>query len=143
MDKTDIERLAEIRRRAEKATPGPWRRGYYDGSSAEPDDREGVTITSDPKSATDGYGVVVRAGHDWGVEYGVLTLADADFIANAPADIAYLLSALEQAEERNATMQKLLTDITWSSAQVAVRRRILSFLKQTDAATGKAEEARP
>ena len=70
------ERIKEIRERLGAATPGPW-------SVLDLSDETGTDYTVE--------GSDVQIGPVW-------ALADAAFIANAPADIAYLLEQVERLE---------------------------------------------
>lgn len=79
-------RIAEIKERLEKATPGPWRhlkeanKGY----------RGWIVPTKDPNITYEKYdGDII-------CEHGYMDMVTADFIAHAPADIAWLLTELEE-----------------------------------------------
>lgn len=70
-----MNRLDEIARRLEAATPGPWEAGYDGGWTVETKDAVIVDMT------------------DSEAEQGRI---DADFIAHAPTDLAALLAAVRE-----------------------------------------------
>lgn len=77
-------RLAEIRKRLEAATPGPWRveRDNIESENIHPD-----LLADDPGMDPDG---------GWTVAENVQRYKDAELIANAPADIRFLLDLLAE-----------------------------------------------
>lgn len=87
---TDI-RLAEIRARLKEATPGPWVIGSYRGMN--------------------GYDIETADGRDLsGIHRGMVDgRRNAELIAHAPADLAYLLDRVDRLE--NAV--KALLDVTF------------------------------
>ena len=85
----DAERLAEMRQRAEAATPGPWAQGMVGDS----------VINEVDCSATFGF-IEVNAELSDDGNFGV---SDADFIAHARQDIPDLLAEVERlSAERDA-----------------------------------------
>lgn len=80
----DDKRIQEIKERLNKATPGPWTEIQ----------REEYCSDIDSETAN-----IAMVGS---------TKADANFIAHAPEDIAYLLSCLEQANRRAEAAEKIL-----------------------------------
>lgn len=103
-------RLGEIEGRLSKATPGPW--VLHDMSDAvySPDDNSGWWWVWQ-ESRLPYYGGVMeptdRSPNDGSIGYaaiddnrtGVQEKADAEFIAAAPADVAYLLAELRKAQD--------------------------------------------
>ena len=77
------DRIAEIRARLDAATPGPWlvRNGWVDLNNL--------------------HGDVIPVGHND---------ADADLIAHAPADIAWLLDEVERLRNTNLSVSNSLCD---------------------------------
>ena len=70
-------RIDEIRQRLDKATPGPWFAGRFSiGAGEDRGDPDAIPVER----------VALRE--------------DADLIANAPADLAYLLGALARRDQR-------------------------------------------
>jgi hypothetical protein len=96
-------RLDEIRKRLEAITPGPWH-------ALPPDD--GTSYF--PINGQDFKGRYGVENQNRAVFYasGFCTGNDADFIANAPADIAYLLAELEATQAKLATALKVTTEET-------------------------------
>ena len=90
------DRLREIRSRLDAATLGPWSLGVH------PDGSWGNTVIR----YTD-----VHVPDRVTVAEGVVHPDDADFIANAPTDIAWLLSTLEAANERIAILRAEIADL--------------------------------
>lgn len=89
----DIEkRLAEIRARLAAATPGSWRAELEPGNDRVIWDRNGDWVAN-----------VHSAGDETNVIAFDQSAADTVFIANAPADIAWLLELVADAERRKAT----------------------------------------
>ena len=86
------DRIAEIRARLDAATPGPWRTlDWADPPMfvvAQPRDSDHW-----PRLASCGFG------------------GDADLIANAPADIAWLLDEVDALRERVAILRADLEDL--------------------------------
>ncbi len=87
--------LKEIRERLGKATPGPW---------INSSERNSVMV-SGPTGYSDEYGPGEGVLEMWDVN-------DADFIANSPADMQFLLDALEQSQEENKQLKFDLYDKT-------------------------------
>lgn len=98
-------RLQEIEERLKAATPGFWKCRprscqFYPEHGGKDIDQESA----------------IKYGHEWSlgaevdgpsdVSRGSFTVADAWFIANAPADISYLLNALKEEREKLAKMTK-------------------------------------
>lgn len=81
------QKIEEIRARAEKATPGPWKTHLVDDTSVVTEDGTDVCTTCDSSQAEreDGYNV----------EYERME-ADAAFIAHVREDIPYLLAELDR-----------------------------------------------
>ncbi|THV25986.1 hypothetical protein [Glycomyces paridis] len=90
---SDTDRLAEIRARLDAATPGPWQ-DAGDVSGIETASGERITIGDDS-----GYGCVY-------IDDG-----DRDLLANAPADLTYLLDVAEDCEARLAAKQHLVDSL--------------------------------
>lgn len=87
----NIDRIQEIKDRHAAATPGPWTHSRW---------APGYVVTDDDKF--DVVASVVEYRENGTIESkfcGDKSLANREFIANAPADIAYLLSRLEAATE--------------------------------------------
>jgi hypothetical protein len=80
-------RLDEIQARLDAATPGPWK---LFGTLAQWESEEDLSF-----------------GPDDAPEVGTVSegLGDADFIANAPADMPYLLAELRKAREALARVE--------------------------------------
>lgn len=87
------ERIQQIRQRLNDATPGPW-------MVSETNDDHAVIYVDGPadKSAT----VLFQA--DWG------SINDAQFVANAPTDLQYLLDLTEKQAEENEWLEKVISD---------------------------------
>lgn len=75
--------IAEIKKRLEAATPGPWRR-YFDDDFGD----YGIGLKREIKEPEYAY----RVG-------GINKSDDSKFIAHAPTDIAFLLEKLERFEK--------------------------------------------
>lgn len=99
-----MNRNKEIRQRLESATPGPWEADVYG------------EYVWEAKHKSDGSMIAEMRG--WGHLTGTqklddeaaaqVQLANAEFIANAPSDIAYLLERVEQLEkERNSAIYQM------------------------------------
>jgi hypothetical protein len=99
----DNQRIAEIQTRLNKATMGPWRRVVIG-----PDDNALQVIRG---------GFVAACGQDDNSDHYVLPSSrvewkpagsghDADFIAHAPTDIAYLLAERSRLAGENAELRK-------------------------------------
>lgn len=94
-----MDRVAEIRERLEKATPGEWRR--YDHAGP-------WHIWRDA-----GEGESHIAGD-------VLTDGDADLIAHAPSDLSWALDVIEEARMTVRNLLTLIaTDRSWSASAFA------------------------
>lgn len=78
-------RLEEIKRRLEEATPGPWMTRFWMGPLEWPDGMKATIF---------GHGPV----HEYKEDGNTLAIKDSVLIANAPADLLYLLARLERAE---------------------------------------------
>lgn len=81
------DRLQEIRARLDAATPGPWHVHPVGSIEVRRLDYSGF--------------VVARANHD----------DDADLIAHAPADLAWLLAEIDALRERVAVLRVEVTDL--------------------------------
>jgi hypothetical protein len=103
----DNQRIAEIQTRLNKATMGPWRRVVIG-----PDDNALQVIRG---------GFVAACGQDDNSDHYVLPSSrvewkpagsghDADFIAHAPTDIAYLLAERSRLAGENAELRQPPTD---------------------------------
>lgn len=106
MTEPSAERIAEIRARLEAATPGPWKT-YPHPTQLLLDNRRAVFIKDRTVCATtsDGGGLMAVAYCDYMTpEYAERNAA---LIANAPADIAFLLSR-EKAARAEGTTECLL-----------------------------------
>jgi hypothetical protein len=98
-------RIEEIEARLNAATPGPWTVEYETDCCGEPEypyaivgpSNDGVK-RSPHKPGTPFY----DTWHNKASEIAELNIADADFIAHSPEDIAYLLSALKTAQAEAA-----------------------------------------
>jgi hypothetical protein len=106
-------RLEGIRERLGKASKGPWRVATSQEDAREwwgRGDKEGVVIlhAEDPKqtefpiASTNDDGLVTEQN-----------IADADFIAHAPEDLAYLLSALQAAEALAEVLENFRAIDNW------------------------------
>lgn len=85
--------LEQIRERLEAATPGPWFREYGDVITAHPDPRDTEEGYDDPRHAR-----VVRAAPHL-PKKDRQSIADADFIAHARTDVAFLLDLVKRQQE--------------------------------------------
>ncbi|MCR8982286.1 ead/Ea22-like family protein [Brevibacillus laterosporus] len=81
------EEIGAIRERAEKATPGPWRREFS----------YGITIASDKYIVLDD-------------EVGVIRYPDAEFIAHAREDIPKLLTEIERLQTNWQRLEEYVDD---------------------------------
>jgi hypothetical protein len=90
------DRIKEIRYRAEKATPAPWDIG--DGGE--------LSLYGGENSVVKKGGRVIVSRAIYGSDFDKQTYIDVDFIANSPADINYLLAALEEAQDTNEKLKK-------------------------------------
>ena len=88
-------RLNEIQARLSAATPGPWEHGHHWDSSEWI--KGGIG------------GRKFRPASDTTYEW-LPTSADAEFIANAPADVAFLLAELRKARESLERVEGLTLD---------------------------------
>lgn len=90
------ERLKSIKERLEAATPGPWRMGSLSSYNAATGEPEAFVYRLDSKDERETYHnrICVR-GHEDAMDCD----ADAEFIANAPSDIGYLLALVERYEK--------------------------------------------
>ncbi len=91
---TASERIAAIRAREQAATPGPWRASSYDGRYAiRANDRQPVAVHVCCEHWVEDGDPVVDCSRG-----GPLKKHDAQFCAEARADIPWLLARLERAE---------------------------------------------
>jgi hypothetical protein len=97
------ERLAEIKARADAATPGPWRFTAWDDSSFML--VYGILAGEAPDSP-----IVAYAEHDRGPE---VADADMEFIAHAHQDVPYLLEVVERLRKRVAQLEGVLRSVEW------------------------------
>src|ERR1700743_2660751 len=111
----EAKRLAEIRERVEKATPGPWEwtadrwRGGYSGLSND----AGAEIVY-PQTANDG-----DTGAAWFEE---MAEDDAALIAHARADIPFLLAEIERlTAARDAAYADGAKDMREKCAEIAAQ----------------------
>ena len=89
-------RVGEIEARLAAATPGPW--------EVRTDDlTDDVDVVHDQEHVS----FVASCGHK--AQPGIY--ADAEFIANAPADVAYLLAELRKAHEALGRVEGVATDL--------------------------------
>ena len=95
------DRVAEIRERLEAATGGPWSREDF----VDVDQDGAYDLANVTAPAPDEPDIAVQ-----GVALGILR-PDADLIAHAPADLAYLLAELESANRRLAAVEALAEDM--------------------------------
>ncbi len=93
----DEKRVAEIRKRAEAATEGPWNAGDY---TDLPDD-EGCGITAGPEGTIEERIIAYAIEYPWTTPESCT--ADAEFIAHAREDIPWLLA------DRTALLERLRT----------------------------------
>jgi hypothetical protein len=87
------DRLAEIRKRCEAATPGPWHGDRYDGS-----------IKYEMRGADDA--LVLAVDHKNGT-FGFLgdkETADEKFVLHSREDVPYLLTEVERLRAENAAL---------------------------------------
>lgn len=89
VEQSDAAKLGEIRQRWEKATPGPWRAW----------ENNGRTFIDDGSP----FHCVAKIATGW-VDYGD---ANAQAIAEAPTDIAWLLALASRAVEAEARAKRL------------------------------------
>lgn len=119
-DTDDARRLAEIRARADAASPGPWSLSRI---TAHDSDGE--------YCGTDNY--LIDAGRE---EIGGLDLDDdAEFAAHARDDIPYLLDLVAARDKELAELQGLLADLCEDSRAAATAMRYRRALERvaTDA----------
>ena len=84
------DRLAEIRARLDAATPGPWeRRESVQGYS-------NLVVLADYINRDDGAWLIAEASWNGPMPDKASSGANADFIAHAPEDIAWLLGEVER-----------------------------------------------
>jgi hypothetical protein len=90
-------RLDEIQARLDAATPGPWK---LFGTLAQWESEEDLSF-----------------GPDDAPEVGTVSegLGDADFIANAPADVSYLLAELRKAREALGRVEEVAARLNWEA----------------------------
>ncbi|MGK3957859.1 hypothetical protein ACLKOZ_16905 [Arthrobacter sp. R4] len=94
--------MGEIQARLDAATPGPWFREYGDVITAHPDPRDMEEGYEDPRHAR-----VVRAAPHL-PKKDRQAISDAEFIAAAPADVAYLLAELRKATRAAQTLGQVI-----------------------------------
>jgi hypothetical protein len=116
-------RLAEIRARLEKATPGPWLAHGDLVWSAE--GKATICAVSEPR----GSDVVRYVRLEFGKGYKE-AFANADLIAHAPADIAYLLDALPLAVELARSIEDATTTTAIEFAHPDIVEKARALLAQ-------------
>lgn len=112
------QQLDEIKARAEKATPGPWRAGDckpYSPNQKSPFDDYGAEITApqqDKDKSPEYPTIVVEGGaqDEQGGAVGVLLPQDADFIARARQDIPALIAEVERLRQEIDQAEKKALD---------------------------------
>jgi len=90
-----MDRIAEIRKRLEKATPGPW--GCYDGYSFT-----GGFMKVERIGPVAYEGIVAPPGHPF-----LLKEVDGEFISHAPSDMAYLLELVKKQGQLVAQLEAM------------------------------------
>lgn len=100
VEQSDAAKLGEIRQRWEKATPGPWRAW----------ENNGRTFIDDGSP----FHCVAKIATGW-VDYGD---ANAQAIAEAPTDIAWLLALASRAVEAEARALAAEQDVETAHARV-------------------------
>lgn len=101
-------RTDEIRQRLAFATPGPW------SHSGGPVDGDGEWVWWTAEANADGGAImhpVTSPAASKHVCEVLNTLADAEFIAHAHADIAWLLAELDARDERIALLRTEVSDL--------------------------------
>lgn len=102
-------RLDEIQARLSAATPGPWK-----AQNLEQEHGHGgifwVSVDRPDEIKT----VAEVDANDDGVE-AIWRFADAEFIANAPADIAFLLAELRKAREALGRVEEVAARLHWEA----------------------------
>jgi hypothetical protein len=88
------DRIAEIRARLEAATPGPWKAQEYDENPGD----EGCAILGNTTTTMRSYVLAYSLPYPWHDREA--TERDAELIANAPTDLAYLLARVEELERQ-------------------------------------------
>lgn len=114
--------LDEIRGRVEAATPGPW--GAFPGYGAE--SKPIMAILQSPFSPNSDYVADTETTRQG--------IADAEFIANAPTDVARLLNAVQAVEGRLSQWEERFTahsaeDTAMRAAIYLIRKDITSALE--------------
>lgn len=117
------DRIQEIKHRHTAATPGPWTHSRW---------APGYVVTDDDKF--DVVASVVEYREDGTIEKkfcGEKSLANREFIAHAPEDIAHLLSEVERLQAENKALQKTLELLSDNAEKYIVERvkAVLSHLK--------------
>jgi hypothetical protein len=118
---SDDTRISEIRRRLEKATPGPWK--------LQTDDNWPWRIVTEDESAL----LLDFTGGE------IPSDEDADLIAHAPSDIAHLLAVHEQQAATIATLEGERD--SWIDAAGDLTERFEGVQAERDAALARAEAA--
>lgn len=102
------ERIGQIKQRLRYITPGKWRQGGRDKNVGS---QLSVIVETDDAymsiASTGGYAnnkEDVQQRRMWQV-------ADADFIAHAPEDVAYLLEEVERLQSANKRLRDALKDV--------------------------------
>jgi hypothetical protein len=92
------DRTAEIRARLDAATPGPWKAQDYDDNPGD----EGCAILGKTSNTMRSFVLAYSLPYPWHDQKA--TEADAALIANAPADLAYLLARVGELEGQIAAI---------------------------------------
>lgn len=96
------ERIEEIRERLGKATPGPWEVEAMDAGHS----RYEMNVWITEKSAGDVVCDMDGLARSHNEKYDDDGYDDAAFIANAPADVAFLLDEVERLEREKANLAR-------------------------------------
>lgn len=119
---TSPSRITTIQARYQAATPGKWTAGYVFRCRAVPKSscagdcgatQDAIGVATHP-SLHEHHAVIVCETGPIGDEHETASRADAEFIANAPADIAYLLGEVER-------LQKDVDRLTAAASRVMLR----------------------
>ena len=95
------ERIEQIKTRLEAATPGPWK--WHDFASTYTDEPETIIVHTgnfDWEAIADGEYIAAMSAWD------SQQATDAEFIANAPADVAFLLGMVDELRARVSALQE-------------------------------------
>lgn len=112
------DRLKEIQDRVDKATDGPWIVSSEDICECPLCEGEGEVVSAD----IDGDGWTALA-QTYGI--GSMVFNNAQFIANAPSDIKFLLSALQEAQAEIKILKELNECFRCSVVSGGDRERVL------------------